>query len=183
MSSDELTELRRRVEQLEDEREIRYMIGRYGHYCDLGYHDEWIGLWTPDAVYDLVTVKRDGAGYDGGMRFEGHEQLYGMLRDPTGHQVFEGRCLHIQDLNLVVRIDGDAALAHGYSITMLRDGDAVSIRTAGMVRWTLKRIDGRWYFTEKRRRKVGDGSAFVDVVEISPHDAAKPAMTGSGEAR
>jgi hypothetical protein len=175
MSSDELKDLRRRVEQLEDERELRYMIGRYGHYCDLGYHDEWISLWTPDGVYDLVTVKRDGAGYDGGMRFEGHEALYGMLRDPTSHQLFEGRSLHIQDINLVIRIDGDEAFAHGYSITMLREGEAVNIRTAGMVRWAFKRIDGKWYFTEKKRRKVGDGSAFADVADYSPHDAAKPA--------
>ena len=177
MSDDELRDLRRRVEQLEDEREIRYLIGRYGHYCDLGYHDEWIGQWAPEGVYDLVTVKRGGAGYDGAVRFEGHEALYSMLRDPDAHQKFEGRSLHLQDFNLVIRIDGDDAFAHGYSMTALREDKGIAIRSAGMVRWTLKRIDGRWHFTEKKRRNVGDGSAFTDVPQVSAHAAAKPRRT------
>lgn len=176
MADNEIAELRRRIEQLEDEREIRYLIGRYGHYCDLGHHDEWVDQWTDDSVYDIVTVRRNNQGYDGSIRFEGKQQLYGMLRDPLAHQKFEGRSLHLQDFNLVVRIDGDDAYAHGYSMTILRDLDseAVEIRTAGMVRWTFQRIDGRWRILMKQRRKVGDGSIFADTPAMSAHDAAKP---------
>jgi hypothetical protein len=177
MAVDEIAELRRRIEQLEDEREIRYLVGRYGHYCDLGHEDAWADQWTDDAVYDIVTVKRNGAGYDGGIRFEGKDQLYAMIRDPVAHKLFEGRSLHLQDFNLVIRIDGDEACAHGYSMTMLRDleTEAIEIRTAGMVRWAFKRVDGRWRIIEKKRRKVGDGSAFEDTPAMSAHDAAKPA--------
>lgn len=174
MAADDIEDLRRRVVQLEDEREIRYLIGRYGHYVDLGHEDAWADQWTEDGVYDLVTVKRNGAGYDGGMRFEGKDQLYAMVRDPTAHKLFEGRSLHIQDINLVIRIDGDSAVAHGYSITMLRDGDDVGIRTAGMVRWTFRKIAGRWRISLKHRRKVGDGSGFTDTPSVSAYDAARP---------
>lgn len=174
MADDDIADLRRRIEQLEDEREIRYLIGRYGHYVDLGHEDEWVGLWTDDAVYDIVTVRRDGAGYDGAIRFEGRADLYRLVRDPAAHKLFEGRSLHLQDFNLVVRIDGDDAYAHGYSMTMLREGDAVQIRTAGMVRWTFRRVDGEWRIAIKNRRQVGDGSAFVDTLAMSAHDAAKP---------
>ncbi len=172
MSAKEIESLTRRITALEDEREIRYLIGRYGHYVDLGHEDAWVDQWTEDGVYDLVTVKRNGAGYDGNMRFEGKEQLYEMVRDPTAHKLFEGRSLHIQDINLVVHIEGDHATAHGYSITMLRDGDEVAIRTAGMVRWTFRKVAGQWRIEEKHRRKIGDGSGFLDTPFISAHDAA-----------
>lgn len=175
MSSDEIEDLRRRVAQLEDEREIRYLLGRYGHYCDLGHEDAWIDQWAEDAVYDLVTVKRGGAGYDGAMRFAGREQLYALIRDPAAHKLLEGRSMHLQDVNLVIRIEGDDAVAHGYSMTMLRDGEAIRIRSAGMVRWTFRRIGGRWRIAEKNRRMVGDGSAFVDTPSVTAFDAAKPA--------
>lgn len=177
MTSDvELAELGRRIEQLEDEREIRYLVSRYGHYCDLGHEDAWADQWTDDAVYDIVTVKRNGAGYEGAIRFEGKDQLYALIRDPEAHKLFEGRSLHLQDMNLVVRIDGDAAYAHGYSMTLLRDPETeeIEIRAAGMVRWAFARVDGSWRIHEKKRRKVGDGSAFQDTPTMPAHEAAKP---------
>ena len=106
-ANEAIAQLERRVRQLEDEREIRYLIGRYGHYADLGYEEAWGDQWTEDGVYDLVTVQRGGAGYAEPMRFEGKAELLGMIRDPAAHKVFEGRSLHLQDFNLVVRIVGN----------------------------------------------------------------------------
>jgi hypothetical protein len=175
MADDGIDDLRRRVAHLEDEREIRYLLGRYGHHADLGHSDEWAGQWTEDGIYDLVTMKRDGAGYDGAVRFEGREALAAMIRDPAAHKRLEGRSLHLQDINLVIRIDGDEAFAHGYSITMLRDGEDIHIRTAGMVRWSFRRVEGRWRISGKNRRMVGDGTAFEDARTLSAFDAARPA--------
>lgn len=173
MVDDRVDALERRITRLEDEREIRYLIGRYGHYADLGFEDAWADQWTDDGVYDIVTVQRDGAGYDGAVRFAGKRELYVMLRDPNAHKLFEGRSLHLQDLNLVIQVNGDEAVAHSYSITMLRDGDSVAIRTAGMVRWQFKRTDGRWLISNKDRRNVGDGTAFADIVDIPARRAAR----------
>jgi len=175
MARNDIEDLQRRMAQLEDEREIRYLLGRYGHYIDLGHEDAWVGQWADNGAYDLVTVRRDGIGYDGAVRFEGKDQLYALVQDPAARNLFEGGSLHIQDVNLVVRIDGDDAYGHSYSIIMLRDGEEVQIRSAAMVRWTFRRIDGRWRITEKKQRKMADGSAFTDTPAVSAFDAAKPA--------
>ena len=170
---DELEALRKRVKALEDEREIRYLLGRYAHHADCGHSDEWVDQWADDGIYDLVTVKHDGAGYAGATRFQGRDQLAAMIRDPGAHKLLEGRSLHLQDVNLVIHIARDSAIAHGYSITLLRDGDAIQIRSAGFVRWSFRRVAGRWRIAEKRRRVAGDSSAFEDARTISAHDAAK----------
>jgi len=176
MARDDIEDLRRRMAQLEDEREIRYLLGRYGHYVDLGYQDAWVDQWSDHGAYDLVTVKRDGVGYDGAMRFEGKDQLRSLVQDPAARKLAEGGSLHIQDVNLVVRIDGDDACGHSYSITMVRNGKGVQIYSAAMVRWRFQRIEGRWRIAEKIQREVGDGSAFTDAPAITAFDAAKPAV-------
>jgi hypothetical protein len=171
MSESELDQLKRRVTQLEDERAIRELISRYGHYADLGHEDAWVGQWTEDGVYDLVSVLRAGAGYDGLVRFEGHAELYRQIRDPAAHKAMEGRSLHVQDMDLVIRIDGDEAVAESYSMTLLRDGNDMVLRSAGMIRWTFRRIDGRWLIREKKRRPAGDRDLFPDILP-PPRDAA-----------
>jgi hypothetical protein len=148
---------------LEDERAIRELISRYGHYADLGYEDAWVEQWTDDGVYDLVTIIRKGAGYEGNMRFEGREQLYEHIRDPIAHKAFEGRSLHLQDMNLAIRVDADDAQAESYSMTLLREGDETVVRSAGMIRWTLRRVAGRWHIVEKRRRPPGDKDLFAGI--------------------
>jgi len=170
MSADELEQLRRRVAQLEDERAIRELISRYGHFADLGYEDAWVGQWTEDGVYDLLSVRRDGAGYEGTILFEGRDALYRHIRDPAAHKAMEGRSLHVQDINLVARIDGDDAVAESYSMTLLREGNAMVLRSAGMIRWTLRRVDGHWRILRKTRRPAGDPEVFAGIAP----EAAEP---------
>jgi hypothetical protein len=168
MDESEFRLLQQRVGELEDERAIRALIGRYGHFADLGHEDAWVGQWTEDGVYDLVSVVRAGAGYEGRVRFEGHAELYRQIRDPAAHKAMEGRSLHVQDMNLVVRVAGDAATAESYSMTLLREGNDMVLRSAGMIRWTLQRIDGHWRIREKRRRPAGDRELFPDIVPPAP---------------
>jgi hypothetical protein len=159
----ELDYIKARLLALEDERAIRELIGRYGHYADLGYEDAWVDQWADDGVYDLVTVMRNGAGYDGNVLFKGREQLYEHMRDPAAHKAFEGRCLHVQDMNLTINVTGDTATAESYSMTLLREGDDTVVRSAGMIRWTLRRTGDRWLIVEKRRRPPGDMELFAGI--------------------
>jgi 3-phenylpropionate/cinnamic acid dioxygenase small subunit len=168
MSESELDELKRRVAQLEDERRIRDLIGRYAHFADLGHEEAWAGQFTEDGVYDLVSVVRAGVGYAGPVRFEGREALLRLIRDPAAHKAMEGRSLHIQDMNLVVRVTGDDAVAESYTMTLLREGDETVLRSAGMVRWTLRRTGGNWRITEKRRRPAGDRDLYPDIAPPAP---------------
>lgn len=52
MSSD----LEKRIQRLEDERDILDVIAAYGHYIDYGKPDEWKDLFTPDGRY-WVTAR------------------------------------------------------------------------------------------------------------------------------
>ena len=97
------------------------------------------------------------------MRFEGREQLYEHIRDPIAHKALEGRSLHIQDMNLAIHVAGDAATAESYSMTLLREGDDTVVRSAGMIRWTLRRTGDRWLIVEKRRRPPGDTDLFAGI--------------------
>ena len=167
MSATEIADLTRRLQRLEDERDVREVMARYGHFADLGYEDAYVNLFTEDGVYDIVTVMRKGAGYSGNIRFEGRAQLYEEIRDPRAHKQFEGRCLHFQDINAAVTINGDEAVADAYSMTVLKEGDDTVIRTAGMNRWKFRRINGQWKITEKRRRPPGDKDLFPDIDKAS----------------
>ena len=51
--ADRLAALERRVRELEDEREIRNLLGWYAYYADGRHDEEWVDLWTEDGVYDL----------------------------------------------------------------------------------------------------------------------------------
>ena len=163
MSATEIAELKARLQRLEDERDIREVIARYGHFADLGFEDAYVDLFTEDGVYDIVTVMRKGAGYPGNIRFEGRAQLYDHIRDPRAHKQFEGRSLHFQDINATVTVNGDDAIADAYSMTVLKEGDETVVRTAGMNRWTFRRVEGRWKIVEKRRRPPGDVDLFKDI--------------------
>ena len=42
-----------RIEALEAERGILRTLHRYGHTIDYGLHDEWVGLFTEDGIWEL----------------------------------------------------------------------------------------------------------------------------------
>jgi hypothetical protein len=48
-----VAELQRRIQLLEDEREIRAVLSRYGFNADLGRADAYVDLFTADGVMDL----------------------------------------------------------------------------------------------------------------------------------
>ena len=172
MAQTTLETLERRLALLEDERAIREIIARYAHFADLGHDEAWVGQWTEDGVYDLITVLRAGIGYEGRIIHEGRAGLWEHALDPVAAKAMQGRALHMQDLNLVIRTDGDTAVAESYSMTLMREGDATILHSAGIIRWTLRRVDGHWRISEKKRRPIGDFDLFTDIA---------PAPTG-GEA-
>jgi hypothetical protein len=163
MDEDRLERLERRLAELEDERTIREMISRYAHFADLGYDDAWVGQWAEDGVYDLITVLRNGIGYAGRVVHEGRAELYEHMRDPVAAKAMEGRALHVQNLNLAIRVTGDDAVAESYSMTLMREGDATVLHSAGMIRWEFRRIDGAWRISVKKRRPIGDRDMFPDI--------------------
>jgi SnoaL-like domain len=142
-----LEALERRVRELEDEREIRALLGWYAYYAD-GCHDQqWVDLWTEDGVYDLSVG-----------RWVGKEQLLAFITDPNVHHKpgFYGHTLHLQGPNFAVSIDGDEAVGTGYNVLLHETANVPSALRIGGNRWRFRRVDGRWLMAERRHRSVGE---------------------------
>lgn len=166
-----LAALESKVQVLEDDREIRELLSRYGFNADLGRSAEWVDLWTDDGAFEVAipraweagigdqeTIDRQDAastGEDLVVRHEGREALDRFIRDPDSHKAIEGRSLHIMDNNLVTSVDGDVATAESYNITLVRRGSQMTLFNASINRWTLARVDGAWRIEECTRRRPG----------------------------
>lgn len=145
--------LERRVDELEDERELRDLLARYSFGADVFRGPQWVGLFTPDGVYDLGAANVAGA-YTG--RFAGPEDLLGLI---TGAGMPPaGRAQHHHGPARFT-ITGDTATAESYSITYQLDaGDNAEVYCLGFSRWTFRRVEGRWRIVERQRRELGSGA-------------------------
>lgn len=142
-----LESLEARVRELEDEREIRSLLGWYAYYADGCHDEEWLDLWADDGVYDLSIG-----------RWEGKTRLREFITDPNVHHKpgFYGHTLHLQGPNLAVKIDGDEAVATGYNVLLHETSNVPSTLRIGGNRWRFRRVGSRWLMTERRHRSVGE---------------------------
>jgi hypothetical protein len=143
-----------RVQRIEDERAIAETLALYGHYADVGDHERFVDLFTPDATIELVGGTPSGAHGDN-PSWVGHEHIREYMDDPTMHMKIEGRCMHLAALNLRIELSGDEAAAHSYSLVLLRDSGETSIYGAGFTEWTLVRQEGRWRISRRVRTAIG----------------------------
>jgi hypothetical protein len=156
-----IAKLEARVQELEDEREIRELLSRYGFNADCRRDDKYVDLYTDDGVVDLGE---GGAGRGRPFRWEGKEAIRQFIADPEGHHREDvyGRSMHLQGNNVVTHIQGDEALVNSYSIALTASPD-LRMLTAGNNLWRLKKIDGKWLFQERRRRVLGSEDYIANV--------------------
>lgn len=138
--------LTRRVQALEDELAIHRLIVRYGLAVDVGDADGAADVFTEDGVYDVDV---------GLMR--GRNAVAAMVRGER-HQSMVGRCAH-QIGPAVVELDGDRAVATGYSRVYLRGDEATAIHRVSLNRWELERRDGAWLIVRRTTRVLGHAEA------------------------
>jgi hypothetical protein len=150
-----LAELEQRVAQLEDEREIRELLSRYGYYADACLDDDYYGLFTDDCAMD-VSSGREPDPYEV-IRWEGQDAMREFMSVRTAGQGdgFAGRSLHMQGNNLAIALHGDTATANGYSFILHQDGPQIRLKSASVNEWHLRRENGRWKIVERKRRMVG----------------------------
>lgn len=138
--------LARRVQALEDELAIHRLIVRYGFAVDIGDAEHTAALFTPDTVYDIdVGVLR---GRDGIRQM--------VVTDP--HRSLVGNCAH-QIGPAVVEVQGDRAVATGYSRVYLRKGEDIEVFRVSFNRWELERRDGEWQIAYRTTRLLGHEEA------------------------
>ena len=134
--------MEREYRMLLDERQIRDVIGRYCHTMDYGRHDEWLGCFTDDAIYDVLLP--DGSLY---ARVEGREALGKFVSGfprPGLHK-------HVYAMPQI-EVDPDAGTATvEISFFMLSaEGRGVEVSAFGRSSDRMVRTEAGWKFRERR---------------------------------
>jgi uncharacterized protein (TIGR02246 family) len=144
---EQVAALARRVRALEDELAIHRLIVGYGLAVDVGDADGSAAVFAEDGVYDV----------DGPLLMKGREAVRAMVRGPR-HQAMLPNCAH-QIGPAVVELDGDRAVATGYSRVYVRRGDAFGIYRVSLNRWELARRDEGWRIVRRTTRLLGHAEA------------------------
>jgi ketosteroid isomerase-like protein len=139
-------DLSRRVQALEDELAIHRLIVRYGLAVDIGDAQGASEVFSEDTVYDT----------DVGV-MQGRTGVRDMVRGPR-HQAMVGNCAH-QIGPALVEVDGDRAVATGYSRVYLRKDDGIQIYRVSFNRWELQRRGSRWQIVHRITRLLGHAEA------------------------
>jgi hypothetical protein len=148
-NDERLGRLEARLRLLEDERDLRELLSRYSFTADVHRGQSWVDLWTDDGVYDL-GVRAPG---EEPTRYEGSARLMGLITGPGMPP--EGHSQHHTQGPLVIRVDGDRAVAEGYSITLVHRPEGIEVWNMGFSRWSFRREGGRWKIVRRDRREVG----------------------------
>ncbi|MEV8517008.1 nuclear transport factor 2 family protein [Dactylosporangium sp. NPDC051484] len=140
MADDEITELRRRVAELEDERAVARTMVRYAESLDYGDSATWADTFTPDGVFD---VRRRGEPM---FVHTGTENLIAFADQHTSAPaVYHKHFLSVPSIVL----DGDRAAASTY-FTMLYERDTGPIVLVfGRYLDELTRYAGTWRFSRR----------------------------------
>lgn len=138
--------LERRLAELEDRAEIFQLIASYGPSVDSGQGSVTADLWTADGVYDTdVQVMAEPAAIAGMVAEDPHQ---GYIRNGSAHVP----SIHAVD------VQGDTAVAIGYSVLFLRADGAFRVARASANRWEFVRTADGWR-VRRRVTRLLTGSA------------------------
>jgi 3-phenylpropionate/cinnamic acid dioxygenase small subunit len=125
----------------EDERQIRNIVVRLAHLADYGDLDEYLSLFTEDAVWDLA---------DGSVQGTAAIRADRVHRREAGAQ---GPGTHTRHVNttLWVEVDGsDEASAHSYFLFVQAADTSPSLALTGRYHDTLRRTPDGWKLAHRR---------------------------------
>lgn len=136
-----------RLQRLEDLESVRHIIASYGLLADRGDADAVAALWSKNGAYDV-------GGY--GIA-TGRDAIAELIAGPTHQALMAQGCAHILSPHDIF-LDGDTAIAKGYSTVFREDGDSYQAWRVSANRWELARQpDGNW-LVELRINRPIDGS-------------------------
>jgi 3-phenylpropionate/cinnamic acid dioxygenase small subunit len=127
----------------EDERQIRNLVARLAHLADYGELDEYMTLFTEDAIWEGLSspeTPQVGVTNQGAAAIRAD-------REQRRRKGGQGAGAHIRHLNaaLWVEVDGsDVATAHSY-FAYIRDADTTpTLGLTGRYQDTLRRTPEGW---------------------------------------
>ncbi|MGF7005308.1 nuclear transport factor 2 family protein [Aminobacter sp. BE322] len=124
--------LEARIKGLEDQLAIYQLFATYGPSVDSRTGSVTASLWAEDGAYDFGGDPLVGAAKVGSL----------VDIEPHVHYVADG-CAHVLSMPHVA-IDGDKAVATGYSRVYLNQGDHWRVERASANRWELVRTPEGW---------------------------------------
>lgn len=132
--------LETRLRALEDESEIRRLIGSYGPRVDSGDADGASQLWDREGIYDVDDLL-----------MHGQAAIAAMVMSAQ-HQSFISRgCAHVIGPPHIL-LEGDDAVAVCHSLLLLHEKDRFVVQRATANHWRLHRGEAGWRVTTRTSR-------------------------------
>ena len=137
-----LAVMEKRLHLLEDQAAIYQILACYGPAADSGSSQRAAQLWTEDGVYDLHT-----------QIMQGQQDIVNELEGEWHQGLIHQGSAHIMSLPYVT-INGDEAVATGYSRLYRREDDAFKVLSCSANRWELTRTPQGWRVKQRITRRL-----------------------------
>ena len=147
----ELAALKSRVMELEDREAIRNAIASYGPAVDSNRVDDAAQLWAEKGAYEV-------AGFGS---HTGPAAISALLQADYHQQLLRDGCAHILS-PLQINLQGDTAVALGYSCVLRQSAGAYTTERASANRWELRKqtsAQGSAWLVTRRLNALLDGGA------------------------
>jgi hypothetical protein len=141
-----LEALERRLQRLEDERDVQRVVVGYGPAADAGLAASAAALWLEDGLYDWDAKGDPHRGSDGVARMLRGDVHQGLIRNGAAHLAMPP----------LIEIDGDRAVALTYSLVFVRREDGYDLWRLSANRWDLERHGSAWRIRCRTNRQLDD---------------------------
>ncbi len=140
-----LADIEDRLRRAENAEAIRNLIASYGPLADSGDAAGVAALWTQDGEYDV-----GGFGIS-----RGRKEIAALIESDTHRALMAQGCAHILSPHHIT-VDGDHAVAQGYSSVYRRQGEAFEVWRVSSNIWHFARqTDGSWLVKRRINRPIG----------------------------
>ncbi|MBO0729092.1 MAG: nuclear transport factor 2 family protein [Acidimicrobiaceae bacterium] len=142
---DRVAALEGRVRLLEDHVELLRLINRWGPAVDTGDDEAAASLWTDDGVLESDLSRLDGP-----------PEVAAMVRSDGQQSLIRQGCAHIQGFP-VLSVQGDTAVAVGYSRVYRRRDDGHEVWRVSANRWEFRRTPSGWRVSRRTNHRIDGG--------------------------
>jgi len=151
--NNEIMALKKRIMELEDEKQIRDVLHRYGPAVDSNDPEKTSLIYADDCQVDI----------DGTWFANGREETKTIVTNDV-HQSILPNCAHIMG-PYVIRIEGEQATASGYATVFVRSDGDVKVWRQSYQCWELVKRGESWQVLKRTSRSTGreDGQALLQA--------------------
>ena len=124
---------------IEDKFAIDELIARYNQSLDSGDYPTWVACWADDAILDGI-----------GKLLTGKAQIQAFADQYEGSTRSKINGLKHYTVNILSKVDGDAAKSNSYLQLVSTTDKGVKILFTGRYEDDLTRVNGQWHFARRK---------------------------------